>query len=63
MRSTCLWIGWCATTVSERPGVHLPVNFQLIDAPWEARALATLIANYEAALPPDALAELGTRQP
>jgi alpha-glucosidase len=32
--------------------VHLPFNFQLIDAPWQARALATLIANYEAALPP-----------
>jgi alpha-glucosidase len=37
-----------------RPGVHLPANFQLINAPWEAQALATLIANYEAALPPDA---------
>jgi len=36
----------------ERPGVHLPFNFQLIDAPWEARALATLIVDYEAALPP-----------
>jgi alpha-glucosidase len=35
----------------ERPGVHLPFNFQLIDAPWEARALATLIVDYEAALP------------
>ena len=39
---------------AERPGVHLPANFQLIDAPWEARALATLIAAYEAALPRDA---------
>ena len=38
----------------ERPEVHLPFNFQLIDAPWEARALATLIADYEAALPPGA---------
>ena len=38
----------------DRRRVHLPVNFQLINAPWEARALATLIANYEAALPPDA---------
>jgi glycosidase len=38
----------------ERPEVHLPFNFQLIDAPWEARALATLIGDYEAALPPDA---------
>jgi alpha-glucosidase len=36
----------------ERPGVHLPFNFQLIDAPWNARALANLIAEYEAALPP-----------
>ena len=36
----------------ERAGVHLPFNFQLVDAPWEARALATLIADYEAALPP-----------
>jgi glycosidase len=32
--------------------VHLPFNFQLVDAAWEARSLATLIANYEAALPP-----------
>ncbi|MGK6353739.1 alpha-amylase family glycosyl hydrolase [Sphingomonas sp. DT-207] len=32
-------------------GVHLPFNFQLIEAPWEARALAQLIADYEAALP------------
>ncbi|WP_131858324.1 alpha-amylase family glycosyl hydrolase [Bosea sp. BK604] len=36
----------------ERAEVHLPFNFQLIDAPWEARALARLIADYEAALPP-----------
>ena len=36
----------------ERPEVHLPFNFQLIDTPWEARSLATLIASYEAALPP-----------
>ena len=27
----------------ERAGVHLPFNFQLVDAPWEARALAKLI--------------------
>jgi alpha-glucosidase len=36
----------------ERAEVHLPFNFQLIDASWEARALATLIAGYESALPP-----------
>jgi alpha-glucosidase len=35
----------------ERPGVHLPFNFQLIDTPWEARSLATIITKYEAALP------------
>ncbi|NIJ21411.1 alpha-glucosidase [Sphingomonas naasensis] len=34
------------------PGVHLPFNFQLIDAPWDAPSLARLIADYEAALPP-----------
>jgi len=34
----------------ERAEVHLPFNFQLVDAPWDARALATLIAGYEAAL-------------
>ncbi len=38
----------------ERAGVHLPLNFQLIDAPWQARALADLITGYEAALPPGA---------
>jgi alpha-glucosidase len=38
----------------ERVEVHLPLNFQLIDAPWQARSLATLIADYEAALPPGA---------
>ncbi|HEV7335104.1 MAG TPA: alpha-amylase family glycosyl hydrolase [Bosea sp. (in: a-proteobacteria)] len=37
-----------------RPGVHLPGNFQLIAAPRQARALAALIAAYEAALPPGA---------
>ena len=36
----------------ERPEMHLPFNFQLIEAVWEARALAALIATYEAALPP-----------
>ena len=30
----------------------MPCNFQLIDTPWDARSLATLITNYEAALPP-----------
>src|SRR5712671_6798474 len=32
-------------------GVHLPFNFSLISAPWNARALAKLIDEYEAALP------------
>ncbi|MBR1280968.1 alpha-glucosidase C-terminal domain-containing protein [Bradyrhizobium sp. AUGA SZCCT0177] len=35
----------------ERPEVHLPFNFQLIDTPWQARALAAAITGYEAALP------------
>ncbi len=36
----------------EAPGVHLPFNFQLFDAPWDAAVLARIIADYEAALPP-----------
>lgn len=32
-------------------GVHLPFNFQLVDAPWDARALERMIGDYEAALP------------
>ena len=33
-------------------GVHLPFNFQLIDAPWDASALHRMVTDYEAALPP-----------
>jgi alpha-glucosidase len=36
----------------DREGVHLPFNFQLIEAAWDARALHRMIADYEAALPP-----------
>ena len=36
----------------DRPGVHLPFNFQLVEAPWDAAILRTMIAHYEAALPP-----------
>jgi alpha-glucosidase len=32
-------------------GVHLPFNFQLIDAPWHARQLEQMVEDYEAALP------------
>jgi alpha-glucosidase len=32
-------------------GAHLPFNFQLLFVPWEARALASLIAQYERLLP------------
>jgi alpha-glucosidase len=32
-------------------GAHLPFNFQLINAPWTARGIATLIDEYEKALP------------
>jgi alpha-glucosidase len=35
----------------DAPGVHLPLNFQLIEAPWDAKTLARLIAAYETALP------------
>jgi alpha-glucosidase len=32
-------------------GVHLPFNFQLLRCPWNARAIADLIDQYERALP------------
>ncbi|MGO4715575.1 alpha-amylase family glycosyl hydrolase [Bradyrhizobium sp. 2TAF24] len=32
-------------------GAHLPFNFALISTPWQAQAVAALIARYEAALP------------
>jgi alpha-glucosidase len=32
-------------------GVHLPFNFSLIGAPWQAQSLRALIDEYEAALP------------
>jgi alpha-glucosidase len=35
----------------DNAGVQLPLNFQLIDAPWHARSLAKMIAEYEAVLP------------
>jgi alpha-glucosidase len=35
-------------------GVHLPFNFSLISARWQARSIANLIDKYEAALPPGA---------
>jgi alpha-glucosidase len=34
-------------------GIHLPFNFHLLSTPWQASALAVLIADYEAALPSD----------
>jgi oligo-1,6-glucosidase/alpha-glucosidase len=36
----------------ERPQVHLPFNFQLIENAWDAATLRGLIADYEASLPP-----------
>lgn len=33
-------------------GVHLPFNFQLILAPWSAREIARIIAEYERLVPP-----------
>ena len=35
----------------DAPGVHLPFNFTLIEAAWDAATLRQLIAAYEAALP------------
>ena len=35
----------------ERPQVHLPFNFQLIENDWDAGVLARMIADYEASLP------------
>jgi alpha-glucosidase len=36
----------------ERPQVHLPFNFQLIENEWDAASLRRVIADYEASLPP-----------
>lgn len=36
------------------PGVHLPFNFRLLEAAWDASGIAQWIAEYEAALPPGA---------
>ena len=36
---------------SDLSGVHLPFNFQLVDAPWSPPALARIVTQYEAALP------------
>lgn len=36
---------------ADAPEVHLPFNFQLIEARWDAAELAGRIADYEAALP------------
>jgi len=36
---------------ADAPGVHLPFNFQLLDAPWDPEILTRLIQDYEAALP------------
>ena len=35
----------------QRPEVHLPFNFQLIENDWNAAALVKVIADYEASLP------------
>lgn len=35
----------------EAPEVHLPINFQLIENPWNAAVLRRVIADYEASLP------------
>jgi len=35
----------------ERPQVHLPFNFGLVENPWDAATIGALIADYEASLP------------
>jgi alpha-glucosidase len=35
-------------------GAHLPFNFQLLQTPWQAEAIAEVVAEYEGALPPGA---------
>ncbi len=40
---------WFGT--SERPQVHLPFNFQLIENDWDAAKIGALIAAYEVSLP------------
>lgn len=35
-------------------GAHLPFNFQLIEAAWNAEGIADIVKQYEAALPPGA---------
>ena len=35
----------------ERPQVHLPFNFQLVENAWDAASLRRVIADYEASLP------------
>jgi alpha-glucosidase len=35
----------------ELSGAHLPFNFALLSTPWNARAIAKLIDDYESALP------------
>jgi alpha-glucosidase len=37
-----------------RPILHLPLNYRLLDTPWDARALAAAIEAYLGALPPHA---------
>ena len=43
-------------------GAHLPFNFQLLLAPWDARHIGQLIQEYEAAVASRGLAQLGARQ-
>jgi alpha-glucosidase len=38
-------------THPDRPGVHLPFNFQLITLPWQAEVLGAAIESYERHLP------------
>ena len=48
------WAEWMAYYGPAGDGFHLPLNFELIKAPWRADVLRDLVASYEAALPPGA---------
>ena len=45
---------WAAFWGSSSDELHMAFNFQLVDAPFEARALQTIVERTEAALPVDA---------
>jgi alpha-glucosidase len=45
------WTEWAAYYGADLDELHLPMNFQLIETPWDASAVATALRALEAALP------------